>query len=457
MKIAVVGCLHGELDIIYEKISQLEQEQNITVDILFICGDFQAIRNVNDLKCMSVPDKYKRLGTFHSYYFGDKVASKLTILIGGNHEASNYLQTLPYGGWVAPKMYYMGYGSVVRYGGLRIGGISGIFNYHNAKRGHYEGLPYDQSTMRSAYHMRETEIYKFLQLSSNSWTNPKRPLDIFLSHDWPLNIHSCGNVRYLLQRKQHFREDVQNDRLGNPLLQPLVTHLRPQRWFSAHLHVLFRATVRHQPSDQDSNEDELITEFQALDKVLPNRGFLELFDVEPEIKDLETENSNMTLSYDPEWLAILKKLDHLMKVDHKPINEFDIFNGRNQIEISDEDLKEINSIMENNLNIPENFSCIDPVPKPDQDLDPNRQHNYLNPQTTRLCQLLSIQDPNVVFIETEGDQSQTEQPMVTVKNPDAIDLSDDDDGCCQEESTKKTKLDNEPNCHFFIDKKGNKI
>ena len=42
------------------------------------------------------------------YYSGEKVAPVLTIFIGGNHEASNYLQELPYGGWVAPKIYYMG-------------------------------------------------------------------------------------------------------------------------------------------------------------------------------------------------------------------------------------------------------------------------------------------------------------------------------------------------------------
>lgn len=36
------------------------------------------------------------------------MAPVLTIFIGGNHEASNYLQELPYGGWVAPNIYYMG-------------------------------------------------------------------------------------------------------------------------------------------------------------------------------------------------------------------------------------------------------------------------------------------------------------------------------------------------------------
>ena len=46
--------------------------------------------------------------SFFRYYSGEKTAPVLTVFIGGNHEASNYLQELPYGGWVAPKIYYMG-------------------------------------------------------------------------------------------------------------------------------------------------------------------------------------------------------------------------------------------------------------------------------------------------------------------------------------------------------------
>lgn len=42
------------------------------------------------------------------YYSGEKKAPILTVFIGGNHEASNHLQELPYGGWVAPNIYYLG-------------------------------------------------------------------------------------------------------------------------------------------------------------------------------------------------------------------------------------------------------------------------------------------------------------------------------------------------------------
>lgn len=54
----------------------------------------QAIRNESDLHSLAVPVKYRRLGDFHRYYSGEKVAPILTLVIGGNHEASNYFWEL---------------------------------------------------------------------------------------------------------------------------------------------------------------------------------------------------------------------------------------------------------------------------------------------------------------------------------------------------------------------------
>lgn len=65
MKIAVEGCCHGQLDAIYDHIQALESKNNYKVDLLLICGDFQAIRNLADLQCMAVPNKYKTLGGFY--------------------------------------------------------------------------------------------------------------------------------------------------------------------------------------------------------------------------------------------------------------------------------------------------------------------------------------------------------------------------------------------------------
>ena len=44
---------------------------------------------------------------------------------------------------------------VLRFGGVSIGGVSGIFKGHDFKAGHWERPPYDRSTIRSVYHVRE--------------------------------------------------------------------------------------------------------------------------------------------------------------------------------------------------------------------------------------------------------------------------------------------------------------
>ncbi|CAM9690951.1 unnamed protein product, partial [Hapterophycus canaliculatus] len=104
------------------------QVQGIKVDLLICCGDFQCMRSTQDFGGMACPEKYKTLGSFYKYYNGELVAPVLTLFIGGNHEASAYLQELHYGGWVAPKIYFMGFAGVVKVGGVRIAGLTGIFN-----------------------------------------------------------------------------------------------------------------------------------------------------------------------------------------------------------------------------------------------------------------------------------------------------------------------------------------
>lgn len=65
MKIAVEGCAHGELEKIYESIEFLEKKGGFKVDLLICCGDFQATRNVEDLKSLAAPPKYRELCTFY--------------------------------------------------------------------------------------------------------------------------------------------------------------------------------------------------------------------------------------------------------------------------------------------------------------------------------------------------------------------------------------------------------
>ena len=90
------------------------------------------MRNTYDMKTMACPPKYLQMGTFYKYYTGEKVAPCLTIVIGGNHEASSHLRELYFGGWLAPRIYFLGYSGciTVKKGdmSLKVGGISGIYS-----------------------------------------------------------------------------------------------------------------------------------------------------------------------------------------------------------------------------------------------------------------------------------------------------------------------------------------
>ncbi|KAL1711189.1 lariat debranching enzyme, C-terminal domain-containing protein [Schizophyllum commune] len=239
-QIAVEGCCHGELDATYAEIQRIEQRDGAPVDVLLICGDFQAVRNAQDLQCMAVPDKYKDLRQFYQYYTGEKKAPVLTLVIGGNHEASNYMWELYHGGWLAPNIYFLGHAGCVQVNGVRIAGASGIYKSHDFPLGSYERMPYTPKTMRSIYHIREYCVRRLSLLSS-----PR----IFLSHDWPQGIEHAGDLQGLLRRKNHFRADVQNHALGSPPLRGLLHQLQPEWWFSAHLHTRFEATVVHGPAE----------------------------------------------------------------------------------------------------------------------------------------------------------------------------------------------------------------
>ncbi|XP_076602624.1 lariat debranching enzyme [Chaetodon auriga] len=377
MKIAVEGCCHGELDKIYETIAYLEKKEGVKVDLLLCCGDFQAVRNEGDMKCMAVPAKYRMMQTFYKYYSGEKKAPVLTIFIGGNHEASNHLQELPYGGWVAPNIYYLGYAGVVRYKGIRIGGLSGIFKSRDYRRGHHEFPPYNPDTLRSVYHIRNVEVFKLKQI--------QMPIDIFMSHDWPRGIYYYGSTGELLRKKKFLRQEIESNTLGSPAAEELLAHLQPSYWFSAHLHVKFAAIMKHPPK---GNAGPRITKFLSLDKCLPYREFLQIVDVP------ERPGSSEGLEYDPEWLAILKATNSLQRTTPHSWNppENNGLHERWDFRASEAAMMQVVEDLSGELAIPDNFSRTVPP------YDPNKPQPHAtpscstNPQTTELCATFGLTD-----------------------------------------------------------------
>ncbi|KAK6439877.1 lariat debranching enzyme [Oleoguttula sp. CCFEE 5521] len=238
LRLAIEGCGHGTLHAIYASIAHACKAKGWPdVDLLIIGGDFQSVRNGFDLNVVAMPAKYREMGDFHEYYSGARKAPYLTVFVGGNHEASNYLFELYYGGWVAEAIYYMGAANVLRIGGVRIAGLSGIWKAYNYRKVHYERLPYNESETKSIYHVRELDVRKLLQIRTQ--------VDVGISHDWPRGVEWKGDWAKLFRRKGHFEEDARSGQLGSVAAKLVMERLRPRWWFSAHLHCKFAGVVKY--------------------------------------------------------------------------------------------------------------------------------------------------------------------------------------------------------------------
>lgn len=184
---------------------------------------------------MSVPQKFRAIGDFHEYYSGARQAPYLTLFVGGNHEASSHLQELYYGGWVAPNIYYLGAANIVRFGDLRIAGLSGIWKGYNYNKPHFERLPYSVDEIKSLYHVREIDVRKLLLLRTQ--------VDVGVSHDWPRGVEWQGDWKALFRKKDLFEADARAGTLGSSAARYVMDRLRPPYWFAAHLHCKFAAVV----------------------------------------------------------------------------------------------------------------------------------------------------------------------------------------------------------------------
>ncbi|KAJ9602648.1 lariat debranching enzyme [Cladophialophora chaetospira] len=373
------------------------------------------------------------MGDFHRYYSGEKQAPVLTLVIGGNHEASNYLSELYYGGWLAPNIYYLGAVNVLRYGPFRIAGISGVYGQKGTdyRKPHYERLPYDRNEIRSIYHVRECDVSRLLQVRS--------PVDIGISHDWPRRVEWFGDYKKLFADRPHFFESAKADNLGSAPAEQVLNLLRPRYWFSGHMHVRYSAVVGHKGNNIEHTfknlaiADELrtqlpksmfgaasisgknkkaskpspeitntITHFLALDKPGPDREFLELLNINSchtvgdASKDPYTQKTHygkFTLHYDAEWLSIIRSSgDGLVASDAT----FDKALGNSNMARASTVSKSLDWVQRNViarglLRIPDNFERHAPIHDPNHNAKADEQPcEFPNSQTEGYRKMLQL-------------------------------------------------------------------
>ena len=449
---------------------------------------------------MSVPQKYRAIGDFHEYYSGVRIAPYLTIFVGGNHEASSHLQELYYGGWVAPNIYYLGAANVVRFGDLRIAGLSGIWKGYNYNKPHFERLPYSADEIKSLYHVREVDVRKLLLLRTQ--------VDIGISHDWPRGVEWQGDWKALFRKKDLFEADARAGTLGSSAARYVMDRLRPPHWFAAHLHCKFAAVVDYrkdagasepamngeskkgtngsknteeisinvddeiapaEPLAQTKNIDEidldmdsddaanaaqasanpqpppdsstitsdlrsqlpasfarpktpppskrapppppppaitnLTTNFLALDKCLPNRKFLQLLSIDALAPS--DPPAPPTLTYDKEWLAILRVFGS--QDPHLPSPRDLGEAAYTHLVAKEEEWVEEHLVKQGKMAVPENFAITAPVydGKAIGSVGREQPREYTNPQTKAFCEMLGI--PN------HFDASEEEREEMRIK------------------------------------------
>ncbi|SMN20812.1 similar to Saccharomyces cerevisiae YKL149C DBR1 RNA lariat debranching enzyme, involved in intron turnover [Maudiozyma saulgeensis] len=375
LRIAVQGCCHGELNSVYRTVSRMNSTKKI--DLLIILGDFQSIRSPDDFDSISIPPKFRKLGDFHKYYDNEISAPVPTIFIGGNHESMRHLMLLPYGGYAAKDIYYMGYSNVIWFKGVRIGSLSGIWKEWDVNKPRFEWNVLEsqrwQRGIKSLYHVRQKELLPLFMLD-----NSETSIDIMLSHDWPNEVVYYGDIEQLLKVKPFFKKDINNKELGSPINSELLNRMSPKWWLSAHLHVKYRAEVNNDPnneigspqsesnnknmdeidlnldsdsdieseSNKEDNKSSKITSFLALDKCMPRRQWLEIIEVEADITHPSYINDSMY--YDPEFISNLQFLEkHKEILYSKKLQDF------NWAQLKKQKNDEIND--DNNNNEMENY------------------------------------------------------------------------------------------------------
>lgn len=445
------------------------------VDLLIIGGDFQAVRNAADLTVMSVPVKYRELGDFPEYYSGRTEAPILTIFIGGNHEASSHLWELYYGGWVAPNIYYLGFANVLRFGPLRIAGMSGIWKGFDYNKPHIERLPFNQDDIKGFYHVREIDVRKLLLI--------REQVDVGLSHDWPRAVERSGDEKALWRMKPDFRQESLDGTLGNPAATYVMDRLRPAYWFSAHMHCKFTSLKRYEtPAGPTANKDLPIrtkeptpevqtgkpdnpdeidldlddddddkpatnasqstdpapttsivpddlraqlpasfakpaiqareprgtpgqpvpptifnteTRFLALDKCLPGRKYIQLSYIKPITLIHEPTPQELSLQYDPEWLAITRVFHQYLSIGDRKAKTPNNEGETAYVEMIDKERAWIdeNVVAKGKLAVPLNFEFTAPPHNPgDPEKVQEQPDEYTSPQTAAFCELLGLQN-----------------------------------------------------------------
>ena len=246
--IAILGDVHGHQDAMVRAVLRWQEQNQAGVDLILCVGDFQAMRGEIDMRAMACPAKYQQVGDYPAYHAGEKSFPAEVIFIGGNHEAYNWLETMPAGGYLGPNCYYLGRSGVIERLGLRIAGLTG--NY--SPRAYVSGrrpVDYADPAVLANERLKKQSTY-FTQAEVEALGRSGH-VDILLLHDWPAGLPELAEPG---------RTDGTPRRgVGNEPSKWLLEQLKPPWAFCGHMHQYFRGQVTWAP--------DALTRFVCLERV----------------------------------------------------------------------------------------------------------------------------------------------------------------------------------------------
>lgn len=269
---AAVGDVHGHHHEMVRLVSEWELATGNRIAFVLQVGDFESNRNDADLESMAAPAKYRAIGDFPDFYSGQFIFPWPVYFIGGNHEPYGLLDLTPEGAPIAPNCFYLGRASALELAGLKIVGLSGIFN---------EDKFSDQHPAVSELRTRKKKDYTYFNKDDVDRALDFGKADVLLVHDWPAGIIAEADRSLFEQQRRSLRYNS----VGNEYARLLMELLAPRLLLCGHMHKRYRnrislmsgaivdvcclASVRQ---GQDSvaffriGEDETISACPALDR-----------------------------------------------------------------------------------------------------------------------------------------------------------------------------------------------
>jgi lariat debranching enzyme len=234
--VAFVGDVHGLTHTMVRTLEGLERALKIKLDLVLQVGDFEPHRHEADLRTMCSPSKYKTLGDFSDYHRGWRSFPWPVIFIGGNHEPHGWLEQHPEGFELIPSCEYLGRARIIERAGLKIAGLSGIYNAQvfEQQRPSYQHL--DRVSNKAFIYLNAQDIDALLDQAERTG-----PVDVLLVHEWPEGM-LADEDRERFAARTHRKGDP-----GNPMAKLLLELLSPRVVACGHMHARYtrQARARH--------------------------------------------------------------------------------------------------------------------------------------------------------------------------------------------------------------------